>query len=225
MLSIIIPTFNEQAIIAETLETLQPLRQAGHEIIIVDGNSTDNTRTIVGPLTDSLLSSSCRNRAQQMNTGVYFAHNSVLLFLHADTVLPKNVDKLIFQGMAKYKSQWGRFDVNLSGKSWLFRVIEKCMNWRSCFTSIATGDQAIFVKHKTFDLIKGFPNIYLMEDIAISKRLKKITRPVCIKTPIITSSRRWEQKGIVRTVLLMWFLRLAYVAGVNSKKLKLLYDK
>ncbi|MDM8560911.1 TIGR04283 family arsenosugar biosynthesis glycosyltransferase [Candidatus Parabeggiatoa sp. HSG14] len=222
-LSIIIPTFNEQAFIVETLKALQPLREAGHEVIVVDGNSIDNTRSLAAPLADSVLLTSC-GRARQMNIGAQFAHNDILLFLHADTLLPIQADNLIINGLTKTERYWGRFNVRLSGQMPLLRVVERLMNWRSYLTGIATGDQAIFVQRTLYFQIQGFPNIPLMEDIALSRHLKHFGYPLCIKKPVITSSRRWEQRGVIRTVLLMWGLRLAYAVGVNPHFLKKFYN-
>lgn len=222
-LSIIIPTLNEQAYIVETLQALQPLREAGHEVIVVDGDSIDNTRRLAAPLVDSVLLSAC-GRARQMNNGAQFAHNDILLFLHAETLLPAQADKLIINGLAKTGRHWGRFNVRLSGRMSLLRVVERLMNWRSYLTGIATGDQAIFVQRALYAQVRGFPNIPLMEDIALSRHLKHFGYPLCIKKPVITSSRRWEQRGIIRTILLMWGLRLAYALGVKPHTLKKFYN-
>ncbi|MFK5970667.1 MAG: TIGR04283 family arsenosugar biosynthesis glycosyltransferase [Candidatus Marithrix sp.] len=221
-ISIIIPTLNEQTIIAQNLLELQSLRKIGHEIIVVDGGSTDDTCRIAKPLADkSLLTES--GRANQMNLGAESAQNEVLLFLHVDTFLPTNATSLISQNLTE-KQNWGRFNVRLSGANKLLRIVERMMNWRSCWTGIATGDQAIFVQRDLYQQVQGFPNIPLMEDIAFSKRLKKYSSPICIKEPVITSSRRWEQNGIFKTILLMWKLRLAYALGVNPHKLKKYYN-
>jgi len=217
-ISIIIPTLNEQSVIANSLLKLQPLREAGHEIIVIDGGSSDNTCQIVSPLADKILITKS-GRANQMNFGAKSAQHDVLLFLHADTFLPTNADKMISQSLTT-KQQWGRFNVRLSGTAKLLRVVEKMMNWRSCWTGIATGDQAIFVQRDLYQQVQGFPNIPLMEDIAFSKKLKQFSFPICIKQPVITSSRRWEENGIVKTILLMWKLRLAYAFGVSPHKLK-----
>lgn len=222
LLSIIIPALNEQRVIVETLQALQPLREAGHEIIIVDGGSTDKTRYLAAPLADNILLTE-RGRARQMNVGAQFAHNDILLFLHADTLLPTQADTLIINGLAEKGCQWGRFNVRLSGQAWPLRVVERLINWRTCLTGIATGDQAIFLQRSLYSQVHGFPDIPLMEDIALSRNIKHFSRPLCIPTPVITSSRRWEQNGIVRTILLMWSLRLAYALGVSPQTLKKLY--
>ncbi len=221
ILSIIIPVLNEQAVIVETLQILQALRKNGHEVILVDGGSTDNTLDLAIPLVDQVLHSE-RGRARQMNIGAQYAKNDIFLFLHADTHLPDQADVLIIKELAE-KQQWGRFDVCLSGQNWRLRVVERLMNWRSCLTGIATGDQAIFMRRLLYTKVAGFPEIPLMEDIAISQHLKQFSRPLCIKTPLMTSSRRWEERGIERTILLMWGLRLAYALGVSPEILKKFY--
>jgi rSAM/selenodomain-associated transferase 2 len=223
LLSIIIPTLNEQTIIVDTLQALQPLRQAGHQVIIVDGGSVDKTRHLAGPLADSVLLMGESGRARQMNFGVRFARHDILVFLHADTFLPTQSDELIIKALTETGQGWGRFNVRLSGKKGLLRVIERLMNWRSCLTGIATGDQAMFMTHDLYEQVQGFPDIPLMEDIAMSRQLKALSRPVCIPTRAITSSRRWEERGIIRTILLMWALRLGYALGVKPQVLKKYY--
>jgi rSAM/selenodomain-associated transferase 2 len=225
-ISIIIPALNEQAVIVETLQALQALRDVGHEVIVVDGGSSDNTYSLAASLVDRTKGAvlrAKRGRARQMNVGAQFAHHDILLFLHADTRLPAQADVLIINGLEKTGRKWGRFDVRLSGRAWLLRVVARFMNWRSCLTGIATGDQAIFMQRSLYKQVAGFPDIPLMEDIALSRRLKRFSRPLCIQTPVITSSRRWEQRGIVRTILLMWGLRLAYALGVSPRTLKKFY--
>jgi rSAM/selenodomain-associated transferase 2 len=222
--SIIIPVLNEQTVIVDTLQPLQALRQAGHELIIVDAGSTDNTPELAAPLADYVLQQTKRGRARQMNTGAKFAHNDILLFLHADTHLPSQAELLIINGLAKTGRQWGRFDVRLSGQAKLLRLVERLMNWRSRLTGIATGDQAIFIQKSLYNKVQGFPEIPLMEDISLSKKLKRISPPLCIRSKtVITSSRRWEENGIIRTILLMWGLRLAYALGVSPETLKKYY--
>ncbi len=209
-----------------SLRPLQPWRKAGHELILVDGGSCDSTLDIARPLVDKLLNSA-PGRAWQMNQGAEAASREVLLFLHADTLLPCEGDTLILQALMQ-RNTWGRFDVRLSGRHWLLRVVERMMNWRSCLTGIATGDQGIFVERSLFNRLGGFPPLPLMEDIAMSKHLKReVGPPVCIHTPLITSSRRWEQYGIVRTIVLMWRLRLAWFLGVPAERLaqRYRYDK
>lgn len=216
-ISIIIPALNEAANLEATLLPLQSWREAGHELILIDGGSSDGTPTIALPLVDTLLDGA-PGRARQMNLGSQAASGGILLFLHADTTLPPGAEGLLLHALES-QHRWGRFDVRLSGRHWLFRVVERMMNWRSCLSGIATGDQGIFVERELFEQVGRFPELPLMEDIALSKRLKRAGRPACIHTPLVTSSRRWEQHGIVRTIILMWRLRLAYFLGVPAQQL------
>jgi rSAM/selenodomain-associated transferase 2 len=220
-LSIIIPVINEAENLQKALTSLQYLRKKGHEVILVDGGSTDTSCFIARPMVDILLNSE-PGRARQMNLGAEKANGEILVFLHADTLLPYNVEE-IFKCIPE-ASFWGRFDVVLSGKWWGYRVIERLINLRSRLSGIATGDQVIFVTRDLFELVNGYPNIPIMEDIAISKIFKKIIRPVCRLEKVITSSRRWEEKGAVRTIWLMWRLRMEYALGVSPGKLAKLYD-
>jgi len=222
-LSIIIPSLNEAENIVATLEPLQCLRKRGHEIILCDGGSTDNTTELSKTLVDHCVSSR-PGRATQMNSGANKAVGDVLCFLHADTRAPENIDQLISSALNNSHKFWGRFNVRLSGSHWYFRIIESMMNFRSCLSGISTGDQGIFVCRNIFFKMSGFNDIPLMEDIEISKRLRKITRPLCInKATLLTSSRRWEQNGIFKTVFLMWKLRLQYFIGIPPSKLVKLY--
>ena len=219
-ISIIIPALNEEKSIKALLQQLQIYRQQGHEVIVVDAGSHDETVSISDSLADKVITSDA-GRARQMNKGVTESKNEVLWFLHVDTAIPDNVIETIQKSLIKYK--WGRFNIELSGSHFSFRVIEKMINVRSCFSGIATGDQGIFVKRKIFESIGGYPEIPLMEDVALSKKLKNISQPICIKETLTTSSRRWEKNGIIKTTLLMWHLRFLYWMGVNPDKLAKLY--
>lgn len=221
-MSIIIPALNEAEIIVRTLSSLQPLRAAGHEVILADGGSEDATVGLSEPFLDRLVRSP-RGRARQMNAGAQVATGEILLFLHADTLLPQEADRMITEGMKSQRKRWGRFDVRLSGDHPLLRIVEELMNLRSRFTGIATGDQAIFVERKLFERTGGFPDIDLMEDVALTKILKLHCRPLCLRQRVLTSSCRWENNGILRTVLLMWRLRLSYFLGSDPKRLARLY--
>ncbi len=218
--SVIIPTLNEEKSIQSCLLALQPLRN-DCEIIIADGESNDNTRSLALPLVDKVMTSA-KGRAKQMNNGASYATGDILIFLHADTCLPENTLQLIQQKISTTR-KWGRFDIQLSGKPFMLKVIAQMMNWRSRLTGIATGDQVIFVTRLAFQAVGQYPEISLMEDIALCKALKKISRPVCLKNKVISSGRRWEHNGICRTILLMWSLRLRYFFGADPKILAFLY--
>jgi rSAM/selenodomain-associated transferase 2 len=217
-ISIIIPTLNEAEEIAACLTHLQPLRAAGHEVIVADGESSDATVALAIPLADQVINAS-PGRASQMNAGARIARGNILLFLHADTRLPPEADRLIVAGMERSGKGWGRFEARLSGRHPLLRVVERMMNWRSRLTGIATGDQGIFARREWFETSGGFPEIPLMEDIELSRRLKRLGAPLCLETPVITSSRRWEKHGILPTIFLMWRLRLAFYLGVSPANL------
>ena len=217
-ISIIIPVLNEAHHIASLLDSLQPFRQQGAELIVVDGGSQDKTRDIAEPLVDKLLQTE-KSRAAQMNAGAAVAQGEVFVFLHADTYLPEQSYFALRTAYETSPVRWSRFNVRLSGHRFIFRVIEWFMNRRSCLTGIVTGDQALAVYRELYQQVNGFPDIPLMEDIAMSKSLKKICRPRCLKEPVLTSSRRWEQNGVLRTMLLMWWLRLAYFLGMSPARL------
>jgi rSAM/selenodomain-associated transferase 2 len=221
-ISIVIPVLHEGEQIVGFLRGLQPYRSQNIEIIVVDGGSGDSTAELAARFADSIVESA-PGRAQQMNRGVDSATGDILLFLHADTSLPNRFRELLAGRFWESESSWGRFDVRLSGSHYLFRIIEFFINWRSRLTGIATGDQAIFIKRPVFSRLGGFMPIPFMEDIALCKKLKKMSRPFCIRSPVTTSSRRWEQEGILRTVLLMWRLRLAYFFGADPARLVHLY--
>ena len=221
-LSIVIPTLDESSNLKTCLGRLAGMRERGHEVIVVDGGSRDDTVELIQGQADQVLQVR-RGRARQMNAGAAAASGDMLLFLHADTRLPADADRLIFSALASGRHVWGRFDVRLSGTHWLFPIVAGMMNLRSCITGVATGDQGLFTHRSAFASVGGFPDIPLMEDIEISLRLKRRSRPVCLRQKAITSSRRWEQRGVVRTVLLMWALRLAYALGVSPERLVGIY--
>lgn len=220
-LSIVMPVLNEAAEIELALSALAPLRAHGTELIVVDGSSSDGSAEVARPLADKVFSAP-RGRAAQMNAGAAEANGDVLVFLHVDTRLPENADRLILDGLAREGRAWGRFDVRFADGGTL-RLVALMMNWRSRLTGIATGDQALFVIRTAFDWIGGFPAIALMEDIAFSARLKRVGRPLCLRAPVITSSRRWRRYGLWHTILLMWRLRLAYFLGTDPLHLAKVY--
>jgi rSAM/selenodomain-associated transferase 2 len=216
-LSVVIPCLNEAVGIVGALGPLQGLRAAGHEVVVVDAGD-DGTADLAAPLADRVLRAP-RGRAVQMNRGAQVATGEVLLFLHADTRLPAGAAEAVATGMARTGRAWGRFDVRLSGRHPMLRVIERAMGWRSRLTGIATGDQAIFVRRETFRALGGYPEIALMEDVTLSKRLRRLGPPLCLRERVTTSSRRWERHGVGRTVLLMWWLRLRYFLGADPADL------
>ena len=212
VVSIVVPVLNEARAIEARLTALAPLRRRGAELIVVDGGSVDGTPARAGPLADRVLTAP-RGRAAQMNAGAAAAQGDILLFLHADTQLPVGAFAAIVEALASRARAWGRFDVRIDGRHPLLPVVAALMNLRSRMTGIATGDQAMFVRAATFCEVGGFPDIALMEDIALSGRLKRISAPLCLRLRVTTSGRRWDSKGFWRTVLLMWRLRLAYFLG------------
>lgn len=192
--------------------------------MVVDGGSQDDTVLLAGRYGARVLSSEA-GRALQMNAGAGAARGDVFVFLHADTRLPPDADRRVLDALGGDTARWGRFDVRLSGQHWMFPIIARAMNLRSCLTGIATGDQAIFIGRDMFQAVGGFPDIPLMEDVAISRLLKRYGRPACLQPPVVTSSRRWESGGVLRTVLLMWRLRAAYALGVSPGRLVRRYDQ
>jgi rSAM/selenodomain-associated transferase 2 len=222
ILTIIIPALNEGSVIAGLLASLAPLRMRGVEVVVVDGGSTDGTAEAAGPGADRIIVAPC-GRARQMNAGAAAAHAPVLLFLHADTQLPANADQLILDGLGATGLEWGRFDVRIEGASRWLRVVASFMNLRSRVTGIATGDQAMFVTRRAFDAVRGFPDQALMEDVELSSRLKQRGLPLCLRPPVITSGRRWSARGVARTIILMWWIRLLYFLGVAPDRLARLY--
>lgn len=215
--SIIVPTLNEAGALAPLLEHLLPLRQRGHEVIVVDGGSSDGTPALAAPCVDAVVAAP-RGRAVQMNAGAAQARAAVLLFLHADTLLPPGADALVQQAVAR-GACWGRFDVRIKGRHPMLRVVAALMNARSRWSGIATGDQALFVTRAAFDRVGGFPVQPLMEDIALSSQLRRIGWPACLRARVSTSGRRWETRGVWRTIFLMWRLRWRYWRGESPQSL------
>jgi rSAM/selenodomain-associated transferase 2 len=212
-LSVVVPTLNEAAGIEACLAALAPLRERGHEVIVADGGSTDATARRAAPLADRVLQAP-RGRASQMNAGAAAATGEALLFLHADTFLPPQADRLVLEALATHA--WGRFDVTIDSEDPRLAVIAYFMNRRSRLSGIATGDQAIFVRRADFS---GFPPIALMEDVAFSRAMRRVSPPACLAARVRTSARRWEKRGVARTVLLMWRLRYAYWRGADPDEL------
>lgn len=220
-LSIVLPTLNEAAIIEATLTRLQAMKAAGVELLVVDGGSRDETPARARPLATRVIESA-PGRARQMNAGAAEARGRALLFLHADTDLPTGAEAAIAAALAEGHA-WGRFDVRLAGHHPLLPVIAFAMNRRSRWTGIATGDQGLFMTRAAFDAAGGFPDQPLMEDIEMSRRLKRVSRPACLHARVTTSGRRWERGGAWRTILLMWRLRWRYWRGASPDDLARAY--
>jgi rSAM/selenodomain-associated transferase 2 len=225
-LTIVLPVLNEAAIIVAALQALAPLRARGAEIIVADGGSRDGTARLAEPLATRVITvrrgGGGGGRGAAMNAGAALGAGDALVFLHADTALPDDADRLIAAALSH--RAWGRFDLRIAGRHPLLAVVARMINLRSRLTGVATGDQAIFVSRAAFEKVGGFPDLPLMEDIATSRRLKRLCRPFCIATPAVTSGRRWERNGVLRTILLMWRLRLSYYLGVEPALLAALYD-
>jgi len=221
-ISIIMPVLNEAETLGECLRDLQALRAQRCELIVADGGSRDRSAVLAAPLADRVVLAP-KGRALQMNAGAEQAGGSILWFLHADSRPPPSAARLIREAMAVSGVGWGRFDVRLSGRRPSLRIVETMMNLRSRLSGIATGDQGIFVRRALFERIGGYPSIALMEDIALSRLLKRHGRPVCLRQRLQTSSRRWERDGVWRTILLMWRLRLAYFFGADPARLARMY--
>ena len=215
--SIVLPVLEEAPLITRRLCDLR--RDAPDaEVIVVDGGSGDATVEQARPLADRVIVSA-PGRAVQMNAGAAAATRDILLFLHADTGLPPDALHRITAGITATGRCWGRFDVQFDGRHPLLPVVAVMMNLRSRLSGVATGDQAIFITRTAFDAAGGFPAIPLMEDIALSKRLRRVGRPLCLRARVITSGRRWEANGMLRTIVIMWGLRLGYVLGVPPARL------
>lgn len=220
-LSVIMPVLNEAAGIEAALVALAPFRARGVEVIVTDGGSGDGTAGRARAFADQVIAAP-RGRSIQMNAGASAAAGDVLLFLHADTHLPENADRLVLDGLVASGRSWGRFDVRFDGGG-LLALVAFMMNWRSRLTGIATGDQALFVTRAVFARAGGFPAIALMEDVALSATLKRAGRPLALHARVTTSGRRWRKHGLLRTILLMWWLRLEFFFGADPEKLAKIY--
>ncbi len=219
-ISVIIPTLNEAPSIVQTLARVRRTDEC--ELIIVDGGSTDGTPELARPHADRVIAAP-RGRARQMNHGAQEASGEVLLFLHADTILPMGFSQLLTQALRDPQIVGGRFDVRLDAEGWSFRMIETMMNFRSRLTRISTGDQAMFVRRQVFLDTGGFPDLALMEDLEFSRRLKRVGQIACLHERVVTSARRWQHDGVFRTILRMWILRLCYFLGVPPERLRGFY--
>ena len=219
--SIIVPVLNEADALADLSVHLTEWRAQGADVLLVDGGSDDATVALAERAGFRVLRSE-RGRATQMNAGAALTRGDILVFLHADTHLPESALQLISAGLGENHG-WGRFDVQIAGRSPMLRVVAGLMNWRSRLSGIATGDQAMFMRREAFDAVGGFPAQPLMEDIEMSRRLGARSRPLCLRARVITSGRRWESRGVWSTIVLMWRLRWAYWRGVPASQLEQAY--
>jgi rSAM/selenodomain-associated transferase 2 len=219
-ISVIIPALNEEQTIRPALESV--LRLAPDEILVVDGGSVDRTRELAASMGVKVLSSE-RGRARQMNAGAHLARGEVLLFLHADTCLPLSALADVRGALRDPSIAGGRFDIALDGAGWLLKLIGAMISLRSRLTRVATGDQAIFVRREVFARLGGYPDIPLMEDVALSRALKRVGQVACLKSRVIASARRWQTEGVWRTIFRMWTLKFLYLAGVSPFRLKRFY--
>jgi rSAM/selenodomain-associated transferase 2 len=219
-ISVIVPTLNEEGAIVQTIVALQEL--SPDEIIVVDGGSTDRTRELVAVRGVRLVVTD-GGRARQMNKGAELAKGEALLFLHADTRLPESGLEDIRNALRDPRIVAGRFDVALDGNRWFFRVIGALISMRSRLSQVATGDQGVFVRKIIFQQLGGFPDIPLMEDIALSRMLKRKGKIACLRSRVITSARRWEREGLWSTIVRMWWLKLLYSCGISPHALKRYY--
>jgi rSAM/selenodomain-associated transferase 2 len=223
MLSIVIPVLNEAPIVVASLASLREFRDRGAELVVVDGGSGDGSAELATPLADRVVKAQ-RGRASQMNAGAAIATGETLLFLHLDTSLPANADQMLAEAMRSANTGWGHFEVEIAGHHPLLGVIAWGVNLRSRLTGIATGDQAIFVRRNLFEAVGRYPPIALMEDVALSRALLARAKPAMVGSRVRTSGRRWERNGVVRTVVLMWWLRLRYALGANPERLAAMYE-
>ena len=215
-LAIVVPILDEAATLPALLVHLAGWRARGCEVVLVDGGSRDDSVEMARAAGFRVLIAE-RGRARQMNAGAQACGGALLLFLHADTRLPEAADAMVRAALAV--QAWGRFDVRIDGRPLMLRVVAALMNLRSRLSGIATGDQAIFVRREVFEALGGFPDQPLMEDIELSRRLLRVSRPACLRARVRTSGRRWEQRGVWRTIALMWRLRWAYWRGVPAERL------
>jgi len=218
-ISVIIPTINEAQNIRAALARLH--HPTFGEILVGDGGSYDGTVAQAAPVAKVLTAPT--GRARQMNVGAAAASGDALLFLHADTLLPSTAADDITAALADPRVVGGHFAARIAPDRGLLWLVGRMMSWRARLTGIATGDQAIFARRKVFETLGGFPDIPLMEDIAFSRRLKRAGRVAALRSCVVTSGRRWEQHGVARTILLMWWLRLLFFVGVRPDRLKRLY--
>jgi len=218
--AVIVPLLNEIGMLPVMAE--QWRRLAADELLIVDGGSTDGSLEYLQGSGLRWLASGM-GRAVQMNAGAAHSRSDIIVFIHADTSINSSRLSEVRQAFLDPETVAGRFDIRLEGKQPLLRVVERLINWRSRLTRISTGDQAMFVRRDVFERIGGFADQPLMEDVELSKRLKREGRIACLRQRVTTSGRRWEKQGAMRTILLMWWLRLLYWLGVSPERLAAMY--
>lgn len=223
-ISVIIPTFNEESIIAVTLQQFE--QEAGLlEIIVVDGGSIDRTTAIVrADERVRLLASNSKGRAAQMNDGALIAIGDILLFLHADTTLPAQWRERIVNSIQRHNASGGRFRMAVDDPDAIYRWIAWGSNFRSRCLGVTYGDQAIYARRDVFWRVGGYPMLPLFEDSVLADRLKGEGLFDWIDLPVLTSSRRWRQGGPIRTMVRMWLLRIGYSLGVRPEVLRRFYD-
>ena len=219
--TIVVPVLNEGAGLDDCMQDLLRIVQQRWKVVVCDGGSGDDSLQRLTSYPVATVSSNA-GRARQMNTGARLAEGPLLVFVHADTRLPTNFNELMQTFLAS-PAQWGRFDVQLDNRHWPYRMIAWFMNRRSALTGVCTGDQAFFIRTDFFRQLQGFADLPLMEDVEFSLRARKCSRPFRITQPVITSARRWSKHGIVKTIALMWWLRLAYRLGVSPRRLHAWY--
>ena len=221
-LSFIIPILNEEQLFIKQQPFLKSLVDDGHEIIVVDGGSSDRSFEIAEDIGCICISTKA-SRGHQQHVGAKKSNNKILVFIHADTLLPSSAVKIMQTTLAKNDNHWGRFDVKLSNNKLIFKIIAWFMNKRSCLTGIVTGDHVLFMSKEVYLRCGGFPDIPIMEDIELSKKLRKYSWPICLNEHVTTSSRKWEQQGVLKTILLMWRLRILFYFGTPAEKIKEYY--
>ncbi|BCL37953.1 TIGR04283 family arsenosugar biosynthesis glycosyltransferase [Nostoc sp. MS1] len=221
-ISIIIPTINEAGNIKQTIATTQP--SANIEVIVVDGGSQDDTVAIAMSLGVKVISSS-PGRAMQMNAGAALASGDMLLFLHADTLLPVGFDEMIIAALQQPGVVAGAFALRINADLASLRLVEKGVYWRSRFLQMPYGDQAIFMTKAVFQQVGGFPELPIMEDFEIIRRLKRLGRITILSVPVVTSARRWLQKGVFKTTLINQIVIIAYLLGIKPAQLRTWYSQ
>lgn len=221
-ISIIIPVFNEEEFLEQNKDVLKSYITEENEVIVIDGGSQDNSVHVANQIGCKTFVTK-PSRGYQLHFGALQSTNELLLFLHVDTELPTNALTIISEVLAPNNKHWGCFEVCFSNSKLIYQIIAWFMNKRSCLTGIVMGDQAMFAKRESYFITGGFPDFPIMEDIQISKQLKKITSPVCLTNKVITSSRKWESQGVLKTIFKMWSLRLLFFFGLSPEKLAKLY--